>query len=126
MNKKLFLIPVMLMGALVIFNSCDEAEDDDELCQAFDAVPEQCEIPTVCCPTDGGDCYYVNPDGENYLCDATLDSDENPDGCNDAMNQYITDHCTKMPEAKSVALKADLSKFTKQLMEKARLYSVCN
>lgn len=127
MNKKIYLFPIILMGAFVLFNyGCDEAEDNDDLCQAFDAVPESCEIPTVCCPTDGGNCYYVNPDGNDYYCDATLDSDTNQDGCNDAMANYLRDHCTKMTKSEIASVKANLSAFTKELMQKARMYSVCN
>ncbi|MFO7863366.1 MAG: hypothetical protein R6U85_05155 [Salinivirgaceae bacterium] len=126
MKRKLLILPFMLLGAFLFFNyGCEEDKDEDDMCQAFNAVPEQCEIPTICCPTDGGDCYYVNPDGGDYYCDAALDSEDNPDGCNTAMDNYMNDHCSKMTKSEMVSVKADLSAFTKQLMEKARFQSVC-
>lgn len=116
----------MLLGAFLFFNySCGEDDDDDDLCEAFDAVPASCEIPTICCPTDGGNCYYVNPDGNDYYCNSANATDNDPDGCDAAMNQYIDEQCTKMTPAKSAAVKIDLSNFTRKLMERARLESVC-
>ncbi len=129
MKKKIYLLPLAMLSLLFVFTiGCEEdTEEEEDLCQMFEGVPEECEIPTICCPVDGGDCYYVNPDGgEDYYCDADLDSEENPDGCNGAMDEYINNHCSKMTKSTETALRADLTKFTKKLMEEARLYSVCN
>lgn len=129
MKKKIFLLPLTLIGLLLVFNwGCEKDEEEDELCEAFDGLPEYCEIPTICCPTDGGDCYYVNPDGDNYYCDANLATENDPDGCAQAENAYINDHCdtAKVSYAVKMQMHKDLSQFTKKLMEKAKAQCVCN
>ena len=129
MKKRIFLLPIVLLASLVVFNwGCGEEEDDEDLCQAFEeGIPESCEIPTICCPTDGASCYYVNPDGENYYCDTQYATDNDPDGCDPAINQYINDHCetTKMSSADKEDMQILLSKYTKQLMVEASRESVC-
>ncbi|MFO7864491.1 MAG: PKD domain-containing protein [Salinivirgaceae bacterium] len=100
-------------------------EEIEYFCQALDGVPENCEIPTICCPSDGSDCFYVNPDGEDYYCDVTQASDSNPDGCNEAIDNYINDHCSKMPKSEMIPITIKMSAFTKKLLEKARRQSVC-
>lgn len=131
MNKRIFLLPIILLATLVFFNwGCDNAQND-ELCEAFDLPPgyPECDIPTICCPTDQGDCYYVNPDpdGENYYCDASTATEEFPNGCEQAENTYITEHCAKksMSAEQINNLKYELSKFTKQLMVEANRESIC-
>ena len=129
MKKKIFLLPLTLIGLLLVFNwGCEKDEEEDELCEAFDGLPEYCEIPTICCPTDGGDCYYVNPDGDNYYCDANLATENDPDGCAQAENAYINDHCdtAKVSYAVKMQMHKDLSQFTKKRMEKAKAQCVCN
>jgi hypothetical protein len=129
MNKKILFLPLLLLGVLVILNWGCEKEKDD-VCESFDALEEMypnCDIPSICCPLDGGDCYIVNPDGENYICDKTKASEDNPDGCNDAENAYINEKCaTKMSAEERDGLKKELRKFRHDLMEKARIYSVCH
>ncbi|MDD4746742.1 MAG: hypothetical protein RBR35_10720 [Salinivirgaceae bacterium] len=128
--KKLFLLPLTLLAILtLVVVSCEEKKNDD-VCLAFEeitAINPSCEIPSVCCPVEVGNCYYVAPNGDEYKCDATLNSTENPDGCNDAMNEYIENHCetTKMDKATHNKLVLALSKFTQQMLIKARNYSVC-
>ncbi|HKK60897.1 MAG TPA: hypothetical protein VJ937_15560 [Salinivirga sp.] len=128
MKKKIYLLPLSLLAIFLAFNwSCETEDENDELCEAFDGLPEYCEIPTICCPTDGGDCYYVNPDGENYYCDSDLATDTDPDGCAQAENAYIDDHCDTTAVTKSIRaeMHKDLSQFTRKLMQKAREQSVC-
>ncbi|MDA3867979.1 MAG: hypothetical protein PF489_14705 [Salinivirgaceae bacterium] len=121
MKRNLLILPFILLGAFVFFNYSCEEEKEDDLCEAFDIseIYAQCETPTSCCPPDGGNCYYVNPDGANYMC--------NGDDCETALDNYIDDHCAKksISNEEIKVLKAKLSVFTKQLMEKARLQSVC-
>lgn len=129
MNKKLILLPLTLLALLLIVNWGCEKEEEDDYCQAFDitAIAPQCEIPTVCCPLDGGDCYYVNPDGADYFCDANTATPNDPDGCDGAMNSYIDEQCStaKMSQADIEKLKVELSKFTHKLMMEVREKSVC-
>ena len=129
MNKKLLLLPLTLLAILVVVNWGCEKEEEDDYCQAFDitAIAPQCEIPTVCCPLDGGDCYYVNPDGPDYLCDASTATANDPDGCDGAMNSYIDEQCetAKMTQNDMDKLKVELAKFTRKLMLEAREKSVC-
>jgi PKD repeat protein len=101
------------------------SEEVEVLCEAIEGVPENCEIPTFCCPSDGGNCFYVNPDGEDYYCDVTQASDSNPDGCNEAIDNFINDHCSKMTKPEMVPVTNEMSAFTKKLLEKARAHSVC-
>ncbi|MFO8021723.1 MAG: hypothetical protein R6U65_04590 [Perlabentimonas sp.] len=129
--KKIFLLPMLLLGALAVITwSCEPEEEEEDLCYAFEdilAINPTCDVPTACCPLDGGDCYYVNPDGPDYYCDADLDSDENPDGCNDAMNDYIDNHCetAKMSGTQREKIIIELRMFTQDLMAKAKARSVC-
>ncbi|PKP34732.1 MAG: hypothetical protein CVT98_10600 [Bacteroidetes bacterium HGW-Bacteroidetes-15] len=129
MNKKLFLFPIVLLGILAIVTWGCEKEEEDDYCQAFDITPiaPQCEIPTVCCPLDGSDCYYVNPDGADYYCDASSATENDPDGCDAAMNTYIDEQCetAKMTLADRDKIKVELSKFTRKLMLEVREKSVC-
>lgn len=130
MKKKIFLLPIVLLASLVFFNwGCGEEEKDEDLCQAFDIseIYPQCEIPTVCCPQDGSDCYFVNPNGENFVCNSANATDEDPDGCNDAENAYINAYCQtgKMSASDINGLKIELSKFTRQLMVQASIESIC-
>lgn len=132
MKKRIFLLPIVLLASLLVFNwGCGEEETNDELCEAFSLPPEypECEIPTICCPTDEGSCYYVNPDpnGENYYCDPNTATDEYPNGCQGAENSYIDAHCAKksMTPEKIKNLKYQLTQFTKELMVKASKNSVC-
>lgn len=131
MKKKLLLMPAILLGILGIVNWGCEKEEEDDYCQAFEeiiAIAPQCEIPTVCCPLDGGDCYYVNPNGTDYYCDANNATENDPDGCDGAMNSYIDEQCetTKMTLADRDKLKVELSKFTRNLMLEVREKSICN
>ncbi len=126
MKKKIYLLPLVLLSLLFVFTIGCEEEEEPDVCDMFEGVPEECEIPTFCCPYDGGDCYYVSQGGENYYCDADQATENDPDGCDPAMDEYINNHCTKMAKSTETALRADLTKFTKKLMEKAKLYSVCN
>ena len=129
--KRLFLLPMALFALFaVVLVSC-ETEADDDVCDAFDAISEissSCtQIPTVCCPIETGNCYYSNEDGDRYECDATLASENNQDGCNDAIQAYITANCGsgKMDDATHGKLVLEMSNFTRQMMVKARNYSVC-
>jgi hypothetical protein len=130
MKKKLLVMPIILLVVLVIVNWGCEKEEEDDYCQAFDitAIAPQCEIPTVCCPLDGSDCYYVNPDGSDYYCDSNNATDNDLYGCDDAMNSYIDEQCEtlKMSLADRDKLKIELSKFTRKLMMEVREKSICN
>jgi hypothetical protein len=128
MNKKVLLLPVVLLGILMIVNwGCEK--DEDDVCEKFDAIADlypSCDIPAVCCPIDGGDCYIVNPTGDDYMCNKDNATPNDPDGCDQAENDYIDEKCTsKMSAEQRKGLKKELRKFTKELMEKTRTYSIC-
>ena len=126
--KKLFLVPLTLLALLaVVVVSCEEEKNDD-VCNSFEEINPLCEIPSFCCPIDVGNCYYVAPNGDEYKCDATQTSQENPNGCNAAMELYIAAHCgtSKMDQATHGKLVLELSNFTRQIMIKAQNYSVCH
>ena len=63
-----------------------------------------------------------------YSCDASQASSTNPDGCNLAQEKYIEENCetTKMSAANRESIKLELTALTRQMMLKARNYSLCN
>jgi hypothetical protein len=121
MEKRIFLLPILLLASLVLFNwGCGEEEEkDEEICEQYSEVPETCDIPTVCCPTDGS-CYFTHTaSGTQYTCDG--------DDCSVAMNTYISTHCetAKISAGDIEKFKIELSDFTRQLMVQASSESVC-
>ena len=131
MKKRIFLLPIILLASLVIFNwGCGEEENEEDLCLFVDISEyyPQCESPTICCPTDENqDCYIVNPDGENFMCDADLATEGDEDGCAEAENAYIDAYCItgKMSASDIEGLKIQLSRQIKQLMIEASRQSLC-
>ncbi len=129
--KKIKFYPLLLFVFVAAFAvSCKETKEDD-FCQAFSAIIDinpSCEIPSVCCPVDEGNCYYLSPDGKKYSCDASQASSTNPDGCNLAQEKYIEENCetTKMSAANRESIKLELTALTRQMMLKARNFSLCN
>lgn len=123
------LVPLFLSGLLgLVLWSCDPKVEED-VCLAFDLPTEYlaCEEPTICCPLEEeGNCYIVNNEGDNFYCDKTTATDADPDGCDKAENDYITAKCTaKMSPTQAKELKMLLSQYTKEVMAKARAYSIC-
>lgn len=129
--KKIVFVPVMLLALLAfVVVSCEETKEED-VCQAFNAITQinpSCAIPSICCPVDEGNCYYVAPNGTRYTCNASQATTEDPDGCLNAQNQYIAANCetSKMDGATRERLVLELTAFTRQMMLKARNYSVCH
>jgi hypothetical protein len=128
--KKIFFLPLTLLGILaIVVWSCEPIAEEEDVCQSFEVIEDLypgCEIPSICCPTDGGDCYIVNPSGDDYYCDASNATEEDPDGCAAAEDQYIDEKCTsKMSDKERENLKMDLRRFTQELMAKARANSIC-
>ena len=129
MKKKIFLLPLLLAGVFgIVFWSCVPMEEEDDMCLAFELPDDylSCDKPTICCPMDESDCYIVNPDGDNYYCDKTQATEDDPDGCSAAENNYINDKCTsKLSPEQQKELKKLLNSYIKEMMAKARNYSVC-
>ncbi len=129
--KKILFVPLTLLALFAfVVVSCEETKKDD-VCQAFNAITQTypgCEVPSVCCPVDEGNCYYVAPDGTRYTCNASQATTEDPDGCLTAQNQYIAANCetSKMDASGRERLVLELTAFTRQMMLKARNYSVCH
>jgi hypothetical protein len=122
MKKRIILFPILLLASLVVFNwGCGEEEEKDEdLCQPYEEVPETCDIPTACCPTDGGNCYYIHTEsGTQYTCTG--------EDCSAAIDAYIEAHCetAKLNATEINKFKIELSKFTRELLVQACDYSVC-
>lgn len=123
------LIPLILSGFLgLVLWGCNPKVEED-VCLAFELPTEflACEEPTICCPLEEeGNCYIVNDEGENYYCDKTTATDADPDGCDKAEDQYIAAKCTsKMSSEEAKELKMLLRQHTKEVMTKARAYSIC-
>jgi hypothetical protein len=122
MRRKLLIAPFVLGAMLALLTWGCEKEDKD-VCQKFE--PPQCEIANVCCPTDGGDCYYEVSDSK-YYCDKSKATQDDPDGCNAAETQAIEILCAAASPDQLMAAKVELSKLTRKLMQEARTYSVCH
>lgn len=127
----MLIFAVAFTSTLAVFIACEEKKDD--VCQRFDAIQQinpTCDIPSVCCPQEeGGNCYYVSSSGKKYYCNSSLATTNDPDGCNQAQSQYIAENCqaAKMSAGDVEKLKLEMTKFTRELLEKARHYSVfCN
>lgn len=129
MKKKIFFLPLILAGIFgIVLWSCEPVTEEEDLCLAFELPDEylSCEEPTICCPLDDGNCYIVNTDGANYYCDKTEASETDPDGCSTAEENYINDKCTaKMSPEQTKEMKMLLGSYIKEVMAKAREYSIC-
>jgi len=129
MRKKLLIVPFALVAILALLTWGCEKESDEDVCSLFDpSKPEVelvCEIANVCCPTDGGACYYVVGDS-NYYCDKSKATPDDPDGCNEAENQAIVALCPTATYKQLLAVKVELNELTKKLLQEARTYSVCH
>lgn len=129
MKKKLFLIPLFVAATLMTIGwGCDRTKPEDDFCEAFPLVAKvNCDDATVCCPVDGGNCYVVNPNGGNFYCDITKATEQDPDGCDEAIQAYIDEFCSKgMTKEQEAEVKQELRQHFQTLMTKARHYSVCN
>lgn len=122
MRKKLLVAPIIL-GAVLAFLTWGCEKEEEDVCQKFE--PPQCEIANVCCPTDGGNCYYEVGESK-YYCDKTKATPDDPDGCNDAENQAIEVLCAAASPDQLMNAKVELSKLTRKLMQEARTLSVCH
>lgn len=128
MNKKIYLIPLLLATILFAITWGCKPEEQEDVCEAFDLVAKvDCDVATICCPIDDGNCYITNPDGgENFYCDKTKATPSDPDGCSEAEAAYIATFCTKgITKEQEAEVRYELQQHFKQLMTKARHYSVC-
>ncbi|QKG78922.1 hypothetical protein [Tenuifilum thalassicum] len=122
MRKKLLFTPLILGLVLAMLNwGCEK--DENDVCQLFE--PPECEIANVCCPTDGGDCYYEVGD-QKFVCDKTKATENDPDGCADAESQAIEVLCGTASTQGKMYAKAELQRLTAQLLQQAKMYSVCH
>lgn len=122
MRKKLLVAPIIL-GAVLAFLTWGCEKEDKDVCQKFE--PPQCEIANVCCPTDGGNCYY-DVGSTKYYCDKSKATSTDPDGCDEAEDQAIADLCGTANTEQLMYAKVELRKLTQKLMQEARTYSVCH
>ncbi|MEW5846339.1 MAG: hypothetical protein AB1777_08745 [Bacteroidota bacterium] len=122
MRRKLLIAPFVLGAMLALLTWGCEQEDKD-VCQKFE--PPQCEIANVCCPTDGGNCYY-DVGSTKYYCDKSKATSTDPDGCDEAENKAIADLCAAASPDQLMSAKVELSSLTRKLMQEARTYSVCH
>lgn len=128
MNKK-FLLPFALAATFAIaFWGC-EPTGEDEFCEQFDitVVAPQCEIPSVCCPDDGSDCYILAIDETKYMCDKTTASGTDTNGCTDATNDFIDAKCPtgKVTAEQRAQIIQEMNHFTAVLMVRVRENSIC-
>jgi hypothetical protein len=108
MNKKLFLLPLLLITLLSIVQYGCET-DPEEVCEEYAA----CDVSATACCTDETNCYYKY-NGITYP-----DTDEGLAALLEAM----------CPEASAVELKSiqeNLNAHTLELINKARLEAICN
>lgn len=128
MMKKIYLLPLALLSALILITWGCEKDKDEDYCKKFVLTAKiSCEDATLCCPTDGGDCYIVNPDGANFYCDARTATPSDTDGCNAAEAAYIAKFCSKdISKTEEEIVKIELRQQFRTLMEEARTCSVCN
>ncbi len=114
MRKKLLATPIILGAILALLTwGCKKVEDD--VCQLFE--PPECEIANVCCPPDGGNCYYEVGD-QKFYCDKS--------GCAEAENKAIEILCGTASVQGKMYAKAELQRLTIQLIQQAKMYSVCH
>lgn len=122
MRKKLLATPIILAAILAALTwSCEK--DEDDVCHLFE--PPECEIANVCCPPDGGNCYYEVGD-QKFYCDKDKATETNPDGCAEAQNQAIEVLCGTASVQGKMYAKAELQRLTIQLIQQAKMYSVCH
>ena len=114
MKKKIFLLPLALLGVLFLVNwGCDLKEE--EYCQAFE-ISEVCEIPNICCP-EGEPCYYEWED-QVFYCNSA-------DDCDEAEEQIIAVVCPTAKTSEKELATIELRKATQRLMAEVRSHSVC-
>lgn len=108
MNKKLLLLPLMLLITLVIV--CVSCELDPlEECESFDAECGAPDDATACCDDD--QCYYTF-NGTKYQCNGT--------DCTDAAVKLISAMCDTDGSASVQEIKILLNAKTLKLLEQAR------
>jgi len=113
MKKKLFYLPLVLLSILgAIQYGCQE--DEEEICESFDANCDAPDLATTCCTDDV--CYYEY-NGEKY---------EDTDA---GMAQLIEDMCvtgeTQAVNISTEDIKLKLKSQTKRLMAEARAAVIC-
>lgn len=128
MMKKIYLLPLALLSALILITWGCEKDEDEDVCVLFVLTAKvSCEDATLCCPTDGGNCYIVNPEGADFYCDIEDATTSDPDGCAAAEAAYIAEFCSKgISKTEEEIVKIELRQQFRMLMEEARTYSVCN
>ena len=119
--KKIFLLPVsLLFGLAIVAWSCGDDEKEEDVCNEF----PQCQVSaTACCP-EIGNCYYTYED-QTFTCDASAATAEDPDGCAQAELALIAAMCPTKGMIDTQAAVLELRALTRQLMEQARMNSVC-
>ncbi|MDD2277596.1 MAG: hypothetical protein PHD06_03855 [Bacteroidales bacterium] len=128
MKRKIYLLPLALLSTLILITWGCEKEKDEDVCEKFELTAKvQCGPATLCCPTDGGNCYIVNPDGADFYCDIKNATTSDPDGCAAAEAAYIAMFCSKgISNAEQEIVVKELRLHFRKLMDEARTYSVCN
>jgi len=127
MKHKIYLLPLALLSALILITWGCEKEEEEDVCEIFDITAKSCDPATICCPLDGGNCYIVNPEGEDFYCDADAATETDPEGCDAAYTAYIEQFCPpNISKVDTEVVKKEIRAHIRKLMEEARTYSVCN
>lgn len=113
MKKKIFYLPLILLGIFgAVQYGCQE--EDEEICESFDANCDAPDLATTCCTDDV--CYYEY-NGKKY------------EDTEAGMADLIADMCgTGDTQATNVSvdeIKHKLKSQTKRLMAEARAAVIC-
>ena len=127
--KKRKLFPLALLATFsVALWSCEPVANDDycDIFEVIETIHPQCEVPSVCCPDDGTDCYILALNGDKYMCDKTTAEGTDTNGCNDATDDYIDAKCTtKVTAEQRAQIIQHMNSFTVMLMSRVRENSLC-
>lgn len=126
-KRKLFPLALLATFSVALW-SCEPTANDD-YCDKFDVIAEtnpSCEIPSVCCPDDGTDCYILAINGDKYMCNKTTAQGTDANGCNGATDNYIDAKCTaKVTAEQRAQIFQQMNNFTVMLMSRVRENSLC-
>ncbi|PWE00135.1 hypothetical protein [Marinilabilia rubra] len=113
MKKKIFYLPLILLSILgAIQVGCQE--EDEEICESFDANCDAPNLATTCCTDDV--CYYEY-NGKKYEDTASGETELIADMCGTGETQAVN--------VNTEDLKMKLKSQTKRLMAEARAAVIC-
>lgn len=107
MNKKLFLLPLFLIG-LLTFTQYGCESDPEEVCEEYSA----CDVSATTCCTDESNCHYKY-NGKTYP-----DTDE-------GLTALLAAMCPQSSTLELEMIRAQLNNQTLKLIDKARSAAIC-